>query len=77
MTITLGITASLGTVGLTVESTIHHTHSIGHALDELPKDRTVAVVADSLRFELKSMGQFMEQYTPCFKIYLCGVVTHE
>ena len=74
MAVALGIAATLRTVGLAVETTIHHAHCISHALNKLPKYRAVAIVANALRLQLESVREFVEQHAARFKIHVRGIV---
>ena len=66
-TVSIGVESTFGTV-VDSETSVQITYGIGHPFDKGPERSVVAVVTDTLRFQLISMGQFMEQYTLGFKM---------
>ena len=73
-TITVHIVPAFRTGIRSVKSSIGNPHSICHSLDKCPEHTIGSIRTDSLRFQLISMCQFMQQYPACFEKQLCRII---
>ena len=64
------IVTALWTILLAVETTVCHTHSVSHTLDECPEGAVCAVRADALWLKLVGVCKLVEQYAASLEHHL-------